>query len=107
MDGKKVKHVSWDKGEYVFLNNKTLKRENDDDALSTFSVPTNWAIYEEPKKTKKFYQMMVRHSKRGSWYIVTYLVDENFKTSTGEEYCPNYERKLLTDRVFEIEVDNG
>ena len=53
LDGKKVKHVSWDKGEYVFLNTKTLKRENGDDASSSFSMPTNWSIYEEPKKPRK------------------------------------------------------
>jgi len=53
LDGKKVKHVSWDKGEYVFLNTKTLKRENGDDALPSFSMPTNWSIYEEPKPKKK------------------------------------------------------
>ena len=53
LNGKKIKYARWVIGEYVFLNNKTLKHENDEDAYLSFALPTNWSIYEEPKPKKK------------------------------------------------------
>jgi hypothetical protein len=55
---------------------------------------------EEPKK--KYYRMLMRQNKSCSWYMPSILVDENFKTSTGEEINSGYERKLLTDWSVEL-----
>ena len=100
LDGKKVIHVVWGKGEYVFLNNsKTLKRENGDDALSSFPMPTNWSIYEEPKPKKKV--TLYRYTyKYGSVIHQT-----NFTSKNWSAFGENEDYLLLTESK-EIEVDD-
>ena len=100
MTGKQVKHVSWDKGEYVFLNTKTLKRENGDDALSSFSMPTNWSIYEEPKPKKKvtLYRYTYHCQHRG-------IVIQSRWSTEGWVYRQDNDPLLLVESK-EIEVDD-
>lgn len=56
-------------------------------------------------KKKKFYQFMYFDGR--NHYVHDSLVDENFKNLIGHEVGSIFiQRKLLTDRVFEIEVDD-
>lgn len=73
-----------------------------------FVTPSEFAIYEQPKKKKVFYQMLVKDTldPQSCWTIPDHLFDESFKDSTGREiYSDRYIRILLTDRPIVIEVD--
>lgn len=76
-DGKKVRNVSWNESDYIYIKDKVLFGEDNQAAsLEITGFSDDWEIYKDPVKMYSFTEMlpffldnkMVRRKHWTSWY---------------------------------------
>lgn len=53
IDGKKIKHKSWDNGEFIRISESTLIDEHGRHSMVSICESFEWSIYEEPEDLDK------------------------------------------------------
>lgn len=78
--GKKIRVRSWDKDEYIYLNDRSIIVSNEGEPFSlSMTNPIVWDVFEEPKKLEEVYQWRFRkpESHDKIWNISSLLISKD------------------------------
>lgn len=94
MDGKKIRKNAWDKGQYIYISDfDIIKDENDERYNINNSTGVNWEIYEEPKKKVTMYKWAYFNRIDKIWIEVAPFFE------TEKEFMSYIEENLVVKRL--------
>lgn len=106
-EGKKVRNITWDPQNYIYLKNSRVYKQGDVPRTEPINVETGlkykWELYEEPKKDVKVYI-----------HVYTSLIDEievslpttlDWENFAIEEHIDDYEALIKTITLGDTDND--
>ena len=61
LEGKKIRHKGWGKGEFLHMINGMTYDEYEKPITHDFDHPDEWELYQEPKEKVKWFQVIAHH----------------------------------------------